>query len=975
MAVLRRNSLNNLRYDYGQDWKLCEDLGHDLSIRMRVGRTTSQDPGVHVDRDIIIATGALEVGYNDPTVGTVIQHKAPRDMAQFVQRKGRAGRSLDMRPWTIAVLSDYGRDRLAYQGYDLLFDPELSPRHLPIKNRYIQRMQAVYSLIDYLGRCLQNYPSKGNIWQELSRPYKGNSAQIRIHALIKHIEDLLQSDQAQNDFQRFVQKSLRLGITPSGQETSLTLLWDHPRPLMTTVLPTALKRLTTNWRKDSIESGDYHVFNSPLPEFIPGNLFSDLNLPDVEIVMPPQRKGDDDFVATMPVFQAMRDFAPGRVSRRFTILHKYIRHWLLPENMVPQQGDQQLDVSEIGDLVELGSFKVIDEEQQINSLPTYRILELKPTVPPPSINDTSNARMQWSTQIVTTDNQLPLEIPKNCGWDKRIKGIEFHLHNNQNPIEIRRFAEGARANISQRGGDSFQANFRFVKDNQPVALGVSQFVDGILLQLKIPDVLWEDPTGYNSEKWRALRTSRFYDLAWQGEVLSAIESPFARDWLAQIYMSALVCQSLRQEVSLKTASKHLRDGVAELGLLDVLEIIFQSNILADDETGSVDEENQDLLREELSALIGNHEIVQELEHLGEMCLWGDIDSSWQEWLRTHYRATVAAAVFQAIESLCPDVDTEMLVVDIDHYHENQAADIDEIWITEKNVGGCGVIEEVVIRFGEDPRRFFGLVDASLQPTEFELIDKQLIKILSVVSDEFGTMSKFFEKVRGASSLEAEKYFKSLRKKMQDDGFILFHSFFSALNNRILRPGSSNKTDKFLNRALSYWNDEEDRIGIEIDSRIIAFLLSDWSDIDDFVTVSTASGMIIDQRRWRFNTVYGLLWPRGADIRQKKLSVYNPFSEFPKTERLFFDKELDAKVPSLKVGSENWQEKCGEILSEKGVLGLICSNDDKSKLKEIFNFLMTNPIEDDYLLLYPRMKAIRQNIDSIEIEVELAEAIQ
>ena len=30
-----------------------------------------------------------------------------------------------MRPWTAVVLSDYGRDRAAYQSYDLLFDPEL----------------------------------------------------------------------------------------------------------------------------------------------------------------------------------------------------------------------------------------------------------------------------------------------------------------------------------------------------------------------------------------------------------------------------------------------------------------------------------------------------------------------------------------------------------------------------------------------------------------------------------------------------------------------------------------------------------------------------------------------------------------------------------------------------------------------------------------------------------------------------------
>ena len=79
--------------------------------------------------DVVVATASLEVGFNDPAVGSVIQHKAPRDVAQFLQRKGRAGRLRSMRPWTVVVLSDYGRDRLAYQAYDQLFDPETPRPH------------------------------------------------------------------------------------------------------------------------------------------------------------------------------------------------------------------------------------------------------------------------------------------------------------------------------------------------------------------------------------------------------------------------------------------------------------------------------------------------------------------------------------------------------------------------------------------------------------------------------------------------------------------------------------------------------------------------------------------------------------------------------------------------------------------------------------------------------------------------------
>lgn len=64
---------------------------------------------------LVIATSTLEVGFNDPTVGAVLQHKAPRSMVSFLQRKGRAGCVRVMRPCTIVVTSAYGRDRWAFQ--------------------------------------------------------------------------------------------------------------------------------------------------------------------------------------------------------------------------------------------------------------------------------------------------------------------------------------------------------------------------------------------------------------------------------------------------------------------------------------------------------------------------------------------------------------------------------------------------------------------------------------------------------------------------------------------------------------------------------------------------------------------------------------------------------------------------------------------------------------------------------------------
>ena len=164
------------RFRDGQAWPMCERIGHPLrpDVFTRIARTSSQDAGVDQDADQIVATAALEVGFNDPAVGAVLQHKAPIDPAAFLQRKGRAGRDPAMRPWTVVVLSDYGRDRLAYQAYDLLFDPELPARDLPLGNRHVRRMQAAFAALDWFGLRLEGH-AHGSVWQDVSVPAAARS--------------------------------------------------------------------------------------------------------------------------------------------------------------------------------------------------------------------------------------------------------------------------------------------------------------------------------------------------------------------------------------------------------------------------------------------------------------------------------------------------------------------------------------------------------------------------------------------------------------------------------------------------------------------------------------------------------------------------------------------------------------------------------------------------------------------------------
>jgi hypothetical protein len=83
-----------------------------------------------------------------------------------------------------------------------------------------------------------------------------------------------------------------------------SLLWEQPRPLLTEVLPTAMRRLDTNWRWQGRVGQDYWLGNAPLPEFVPANLFTNLNLPEVQITLPPSPGGTTPGDIVMPIGQA-----------------------------------------------------------------------------------------------------------------------------------------------------------------------------------------------------------------------------------------------------------------------------------------------------------------------------------------------------------------------------------------------------------------------------------------------------------------------------------------------------------------------------------------------------------------------------------------------------------------------------------------------------------------------------------------------
>ena len=76
------------------------------------------------------------------------------------------------------------------------------------------------------------------------------------------------------------------------------------------------------------DANEFFEHNAPLPEFIPRALFQDLSVPEVTVVTPRQQEGEEERRDAMRAGQALTEFAPGRVSRRFGVKHRYARHWV-----------------------------------------------------------------------------------------------------------------------------------------------------------------------------------------------------------------------------------------------------------------------------------------------------------------------------------------------------------------------------------------------------------------------------------------------------------------------------------------------------------------------------------------------------------------------------------------------------------------------------------------------------------------------
>jgi hypothetical protein len=900
----------------GQLWELPERIGYRLDNPLDLSRCSSQDPGANSGSDMIIATASLEVGFDDPEVGIILHHKAPTSMSSFIQRKGRAGRTRGSRPWTVIVLSDYGRDRWAFQTTERLFNPVVDRISLPISNPYILRVQLAAFLIDWLGQRIRSGPA----FSFLSRPdsYKKKAQEKAIAILNDFLEQGTEWSLFQKDATAFIMYGIFNKKRESDKERAENIVneifWEEPRALILKVLPALLRKLEVNWHQagvlNELEDQDCR---RPIPQSIPQATFQDLDLSEALIELEDYR-GRAKENELLSISQFFRETCVGHVSKRFSINDREEGFWH-EKSLDLEHGLNTLEI----DSLYTGKIPL----KQCDGVRIFRPAKARVVhIDRERVIESSSSSWNWQLDVLLSkrDNTETLPLRSSKPWDKIIKRFDAHLHVNGSWIEIIRYAQSC--NFETRIPKQEPKLGRVeLKDSQgsEEAIGFQINADGFLIEIN-QSHLEEDPA-IDDKLHSQLKFQYFFDQLKTNENLQNHLNIFRADWVAQISIAMLSCTAIRNRVSLKEAQEQLKGSRAQAAEA-VLETIFQiRGVRADGET------EDSKLKESLMELWENPLIVQEIERV-EPCLWQSVDNEFIQWLRTRHVATLAQAFRTASHKIAEQVGEGDLLVDV-FKTENKHF----ILITEKSSGGLGQIESITSKIKEDPRLFLDAVENSIEYCPRESWATNLFATTKCSHQEnetgVGKLHESFKEIRKSENITSvNSGLNNLIEALRHNGIDCRREQVTAVIMNLLRRGSTASTDTFTYVLNKFWHKCCLKIGLEIPVRTFAYLATSFPPsnrrILSFFRKEYGTEPIPSQL---YSTIQQLLFDGCTDSCPDCLNNPNQFTDFGKPARNLSLSwlTLDIKKVTLTNHVNSWKQEVKDTLSQDGRVCIVVNN--------------------------------------------------
>ena len=922
----------NRRQQLGQIWDLPRRLGFNLTSPLRVGRCSSQDPGLASNDDLVIATSSLEVGFDDPQVGAVMQHKRPMSIASFIQRKGRAGRTRGSRPWTMVVLSDYGGDRLAFQQAERLFEPELDELNLPYQNQYVLRIQAVFFLIDWLGRRV----GRDAPFNYLRRPASGyshtESAQNRTREVL---EDFLNQGV---EWQAFREDAMKLfGGALCGPRKWLSeaqvdsLFWELPRPLLRQVVPCLLRKLEQEWRCADPRK-EHEVENRgisyPLPEFLPSATFAELDVAETRIsfVTNNNRPQDDEF---LDVSQVLVESCPGRASKRFSTRAGDPGFWHEHSTSLVGGQNQVAARTLYANSLDLGTYDGIRVSQPVSVVESHY---------PGDILDSSYASWNWKNSFRPFGSGYDVPVFSIAPWKDVVDSTTAFLHRDQSGIDITRFADSFDFEIRNQQGNQtigtcdLRGESPDGQNTWPEGVGFHRRVDGIQVKMNLEHL--EQAPELPVHLMARFRSEYYLHVLKTTEALPPEVNGFLREWIWQTSLAMLTATSLANDCSLEEAQQRLSD-VRLAAANRVIEAIFHVR-----DPNLHGEEGR--LVENIREIWRNADYVRLIEQL-ESLLWQNLSADFNNWVRSRYVATLA----QGFRVACTATDLE--INDNDLFVDVIESDSDiSIYLSEKQSGGLGVIEKIVQRLSTDPNRFHNGMRFVLGHCQREQTTNYLRSIVDQVQSNPELVDSFrtVRSARGFSSLERAK--DELQQSLSRNGFDKTRERFVSLMSNILKPGSTPQTDSLIRDINNCWHEAEAQLQVGIDPRVYAYTVLRDDNFQPQIAAhfQQLNGQVAATPAQLYCATERFLLPVCPDSCPECLIAFNRYNDFGIPSRELANLWLGLHTPTIRITDANseWRTEVADGIVESGLIAIEFAASISEDVIRQLNELFANEIE-------------------------------
>ena len=769
----------------GQVWRLPVAIGHNLHTRLEVDRISSQDPGIDAKADIVLATSSLEVGYDDPDVGMVLQHKAPRSAASFLQRKGRAGRRQGMRPWTVVVLTDHGRDRWAFRDSEQLFNPVLDRLSLPVFNPYLLRIQATWFLVDWIALKIGKESPSLYLTRE---SYHRRDAEQLVGKLLSNPDLRQEFTQALSSWLGGRSGGFRVG---NPAEMARGLLWSAPRAVLRHVVPDLRKFMDAGYPISGRRA-------RLLPRFLPSTTWDVLDTQDVELHL------DGSNSELVDASKALYETVPGRVSRRFVVNPRDPSKW-------PQFSAQLLvdpAPSTIG-VDELCNVWVRNDELAGFSL--YQPTEMSFSDVPTEVKNSSNAQWEWRLKLRYIGRSGYIGIHSKGLMAQLFEDSRTWLHRDQSPVHAYWLAQQCRYEIHlskdqvRRGVLDVAPPLGVAGSTATTAIGYTRSVDALELVLR-SDMLDTIPT-LEDATLQEMRVAYFRYRASESPLLRACASYFSIGNLCTSTIGMLVATALQHRINLEKAWDLIPDKAKAAG--KVMRAIL-----------SVDGNDSDNRRlTELKELWEDPAVHAEIASLVTV-LWSPLNDDFDRWLRRRFIETIRAALEEAVRTVLPEASDSALRVEAVSEEK-----ITSIWILEADPGGVGVIERLLRSIASDPEQFERAFEWSLSVCPAEETRTAVLGAVRVARDPYADLRGAFNDVRSAADYRSlEDARKSLITAMERQDLPTSKRHITSLLSKALGPGSSNETERWLIGLTGLRTRVAARIGMAVDTRSFAYWL-------------------------------------------------------------------------------------------------------------------------------------------------------